>query len=271
MASEAWDERCQRTVLGVLAKRGWQLVQDEKTFASQACLEIQQRRLEDSDKERVALERAAVRHYCIILHAACREVGSPRQRRAFEELWQYLFPIAVHKTHDADLAQDFTQRALVKVWEKISQCRDPGSFLNWVALILINDIREDYRGKQRREKALGEPEGGEPEITESDLNTAGAEEGSEINPLGSVQGDEGLEHAMRDESEQQLRALIVKCIKNPLQRKILVESLLNDKGYKEIAEELAISVGNVHVARHRALMALRKCRDLDRFIEDQLK
>lgn len=268
---ESGKEQCYRTVLNVLAKRGWQLVRDETGFAEKICAELRQRETTDTP-ERVAIERATIRHYCQVLHGACSESGSSLQKRAFEELWRYLYPIALYKTHNADLAQDLTQQALEKVWKKISQCREPGSFLSWATLILINEIREHYRHKGHREEKSGESNWVETEIVESEMEHSDeSEEHSEFSQRRNASIDDGFSQAVTDETQRELFAIIRTCIKNPQQQKILVDSFFNDKGYKEIAEELGITVGNVHVLRHRALSALRKCEAFIQFIEDQLQ
>jgi RNA polymerase sigma factor (sigma-70 family) len=256
----------------VLAKRGWQLVQDENAFAEAICAEIYQRAMGDGDQTRVAIERATIRHYCIVLHAACSEPGSPRQRRAFEELWQYLYPIGLYKTHDTNLAQDLTQQALIKVWRNLSRCRAPGSFLNYATLVLLNETREYYRGKGRRREMFGEANRSEREITERDMRRSDDAEGHlESNTLGKAPRDEGLDLAITEETQRELSALIRECVRNAQQQRVLIELFFNDKGYREIAEKLGITVGNVHVLRHRALSALRKCDAFARFVEDELQ
>ena len=216
-----------------MAKRGWQLVQDEKAFASEVCSEVHQRGLADAAKERVAIERAAVRHYCIILHAACRETDSQRQRRAFEELWQYLYRVALYKTHAPDLAQDLAQQALQKAWQKSSQCREPGSFLNWATLILINEIREYYRSQRRHEETYEEAEGNKGELTESDMRRLDdKEEEIEIGQPFGANDKTGIDLAMSEETRQGLFAIIRECIRDPRQQRILIASFFDDKGYK---------------------------------------
>ncbi len=272
MVAGSQDERCHSITLGLLAKRGWQLVQDEKAFAAAICAEVESRASERAEEQRIAIERATIRHYCGILYTTCNDQGSRRQRRAFEELWQYLYPIALYKTRDANLAQDVAQQSLVKVWRKISQCREPGSFLNWATLILINEIREYYRRKDHREEVHSGSDRDELVTTESDMkHSDDAEDQSKLDRPAEVFNDPGLKLIVTDETERELLAIIKQCVSNTQQQRILVESFFNDKGYKEIAEELGLTVGNVHVLRHRALNALRKCSAFIRFVEDELQ
>jgi RNA polymerase sigma factor (sigma-70 family) len=178
----------------------------------------------------------------------------------------YLYPIALYKTHDADLAQDVAQRALIKTWRSLSQCREPGSFFNYAMQILLNEIRDHHRqeGKQRHPA-------GESIVTASDMNHPDSEEDeSKFERLGDDSTDSGLRQAMDEESQRELLAIIRRCLKSHPQQTIIIESFFDDKGYKEIAEKLGITVNNVHVLRHRALAALRKREEFIRFFEDRL-
>jgi RNA polymerase sigma factor (sigma-70 family) len=218
------------------------------------------------------LARATVRHYCVILHAANRKPGSFRERRAYTELWNYLYPIALYKTHNTNLAQDVTQQALVKVWTKRAQCREPGSYLSWATLILINEIREHFRVEDRRRIQSKESAEKKPELTESDMERDDDGEGqSAMDRAESAPRSEGLEVLMADETQRELVLIIQACVKNDQQQRVLIQVFLNDKGYKEIAEELGITVNNVYVLRHRGLEALRKCDAFISYVEENFK
>lgn len=272
MVVEFGDERCRAVVLEALAKRGWQLVQDQTKFVEEICTEVRERGLGNWEQVHIALERTTIRHYCHVLHEACAKPGAPCQKHAFEELWRYLYPIALYKTHQADLAQECTQQALEKIWRKLSQCREPGSFLSWTTLILINEIREYYRGKGQREAKSEETYWIDHETIEIEMGRSDdAEEESKLSQSRTTQDNADLDRVITDETQRELLAIIVECIKNSQQQRILIESFFNDKGYKEIAEQLGITVGNVHVLRHRALLKLRKCDAFTRYIEEQLQ
>ena len=236
------EKRRREIVLKTLADHNWQLVEDQERFAAEICAEICERGIADTTQERTAIQRAAVRHYCVILHAACAGPITSRQQRAFTELWNYLFPIVLYKTHDAALAQDLAQQSLEKIWKHLTQCKDPASFLGWASMILVNEIRDWFR---KNKHATLDPI---DVIDETEPNQVSVKsEGTET------------ERVENDDLRRQLLDVIEKCLKDPRQRVILIESFLNERGYKEIAEMLGITIGNVHVLRHRALQTLRKC------------
>jgi RNA polymerase sigma-70 factor (ECF subfamily) len=247
------EKRQREIILKTLADHGWQLAEDQEQFAVEICAEICQRGIADTTQERTAIQRAVMRHYCVILHAACAESNTSRQRRAFVELWNYLFPIALYKTHDAALAQDLAQQSLEKIWKHWVQCKDPASFLGYVRMVLINEIRDWFRKNNR---ATLEPI---DEIVEIGTNPVSVQSGTEA------------ERAENDDLRRQLLDVIEKCLKDPRQRAIIIESFLNECGYKEIAEMLDITVGNVHVLRHRALQTLRKCQVFIESLGDYFK
>lgn len=268
LAVEAWDERCHSTVVGVLAKRGWQLVQDEKAFAGAICLEVQLRSLEGAEQQRVAIERATIRHYCVILYAACSDSGSPRQRRAFKELQEYLYPLARYRMHGADLAEDVTQQALVKTWENLAACENPGSFLNYAALILIHEISDHFRKAYKRDKESGEyfkVEATQTEMQYHDSEDDAGEPGASTRDP----SDRNLEHLFADKTRQLWFPIIEQCVENRQYRAVIIELFFANKAYKQISDDLGISVGNVYVYRNRALKILRKCEAFKRFFEER--
>jgi len=245
-------QRCREIVRQMLADRGWQLVEDEERFAAEICAEICQRNLTDTRQERFAIQRAVMRHYCVILYTACAGTVLLRQRRAFTELWNYLFPIALYKTHEPQLAQDLTQQALEKIWKRLAQCKDAASFLAWSSMVLLNEIRDWFRKNKRLPSASMDV------LTETELSRS--EESpheSQTVLAGSVR--DASAQVINDDLRQRLLDVIEKCLQDPRQQVIIIESFLNERGYKEIAEQLGLTVGNVHVLRHRALRLLREC------------
>jgi len=248
------EKRRREIILKTLADHGWQLAEDQEQFAVEICAEICQRGIADGTQERTAIQRAVTRRYCGVLHAACAGSNTSRQRRAFTELWNYLFPIALYKTHDTQLAQDLTQQSLVKIWKCLAQCKDPASFLGWARMILINEVNDWFRKNKR---AILDPI---DDIDETELNQVS------FKPEGA-----GTDQAENDDLHRQLLNVIEKCLKDLRQQAIIIESFLNERGYKAIAEMLGLTIGNVHVLRHRALQALRKCRVFIESLGDYFK
>lgn len=97
--------------------------------------------------------------YSKALYEGCRSDKVEEQNRAYEELSQYLYLIAYNfvkmRVKPLDLAQDYTQEALERIWRNINQCREPGAFLKWTKVILI---RIANRGLEREREDLPLPE-----------------------------------------------------------------------------------------------------------------
>ncbi len=256
---------CHSIALALLAHRGW-LLGDQVALARSICLE-----LADMNAPKMVIERATIRHYCRILYAACGDRNSSQQRRAFTELWTALFSLAKQKvTRDPDLAEDLAQQALAKTFKNLGKCKDPGSFLNFAALILINEIRDYYRKTFRNRGKLGEENWVKIEVSESELSEFGSEYNFAHSRAGADEpGEADVGHRLDGESRKEFHATLRRCVENQKHRRVL-EELLKDRGYKEIAESLAMSVGNVYVCRNRAIQALRKCQAFLRFLEERL-
>jgi RNA polymerase sigma factor (sigma-70 family) len=263
---ESRQDKCRRIVRAMLAKQGWQL-EDPDTLANAISQELAEQQASDTE-----IQRATIRHYCVVLHTACSDQGSARQRRAFEELWNYLYPMALYRVHnDAELAEDMTQQALEKTWKNLAHCRNTGSFLSYSALILINEIRQHFRKKFKREANSKEPDWFEIEMTETALSGFGSEDepdGSKLFVENS--GDEALLKVMGDEAGKELLEILQKCLKNPLHRAVLNDLFFDDKVPTEVASAHGITVDHVFVCRNRGLKALRQCDTFIRFLEGKL-
>ena len=164
--TESWHQRVKRVALDELDRRGWKLVVDPASFVAQICGEMGERGEGEPDAPDrdartaaacVAIKRATVRNYCRLLHAACGETGSRRQSLAYRELWQYLFPVALAKTHREDLAQDLTQQTLIKLWASRDRCREPEALLGLATTILVNSWCDTCRRDRVIERAGAEP------------------------------------------------------------------------------------------------------------------
>jgi len=245
-------EQAQRAIQRVTQKYDWQLIEDAEHFAQQVEAEATARN--------VPLDRAAMRCYCRHLHDACGSRERKRQTRALREIHAYLFHVAQFKTRRADAAEDLAQRALVKVWERRAQCREPGSFLAFAKQILIFEILEDARHENSRVTR--------PEIPISDL---GRDDDAENDPLYQVSGDtgdEGLLNAMRSELRQEIFDALEACLNDPRKIYVIVARLLNDAGYAEIAATLGVSINLVNVMYFRARQELQNCPALQKlFVE----
>ena len=76
-------------------------------------------------------------------------------REALEQLLSALRPrfvrFVLRHTGNADLAEEVTQEALVKVYEKRQNVRDPKAFEGWAFQVLSNSLRDHFRKSKRTE------------------------------------------------------------------------------------------------------------------------
>lgn len=173
-----------------------------------------------------------------------------RQETGFQELSKYLYRLAYNFylrqamdiNETAEKAQDCTQMALERIYYYLENVRSPGGFLKWCGTILRNICLEDVRGRKI-------------ELSLDDEATA-----KEI--PGDSQG-----FSLESEQERDCLIAAVLRLKEDHQRVICLTFFSwNERGEKmrdeEIAKEMAISTGNLYTIRSRALLALRKDKQL---------
>lgn len=245
-------EQASRTIQRALEKYDWQLIEDAENFARQV--------VADATARNVPLDRATMHGYCRVLHEACGSHERRRQARALREIFAYLFHVAQFKTRRADAAEELAQRALVKVWERRAQCREPGSFLAFAKRILIYEILEEARRENRRPDEIPLTD---PERDDDDAN----------DPFRKVIGDtgaEGLHTTIRSELHQEILAALEACLKHPRKIFVIVAHLFNDVGYAEIAATLGVSINLVNVTYFRARQELQNCPALKKLFLEYL-
>jgi RNA polymerase sigma factor (sigma-70 family) len=257
-------ELAKHVVAETLCQRGWQLVADPDGFASRVLTAVLDRVGAEQDPAGLekGLARETVRQYAILLHDVSRLDGTPVQRRAFEELWCYLFPFALYKVRDEGQAQECTQRALVKVWEKGHQCEDPSGFLGWAKMILVNEVRMSFRKKQPLtwtdlddEEANGEIE---ERIVQNPPKAGGALRPVE-NELAAVELTARLQEELR------------RALRSSAQRAVIEGVYIEGLGYKAIAERLGTTPSNIYTLKSRALDRLRRDRQFRHSLRELLE
>jgi len=225
------------------------------------------------------IRHTALRLYGHELYQACGHQDGTIQERAFTELWAYLYPIALHRAEDAALAQDATQQTLLTVWERLTQCRTPHSFLNWATMIVINQVRAVFRRASMVVPGQGESEAVEGEaprrqwreVLMADLrgNDRDGERDSEQvwSETFAHRGFELKEEAgpdralLRRESQARLVAALERTLRSPRQRRVIIGLFVEEKGVLELAQELGITPANVYTLKSRALARLRGDQD----------
>jgi len=263
--------QCLEASKRVLARWGWRLLTaDELAHRVEAYL---------TGGEVVATSPWAIRHAALRLYGrelyqACGHRDGTIRERAFTELWAYLYPIALYKAEDAALAQDAAQQTLLTVWEKLAQCRDPHSFLNWATMIAINQVRAVFRqasilvpGQEERETVEGEaPRRQRREVPMAELR--GDERDSEFELKEEVGPDRAL---LRRESQARLVTALERTLRSSQQRRVIIGLFIEEKGVLELARELDTTPTNVYALKSRALARLRERQDFLEVLADLAK
>jgi RNA polymerase sigma-70 factor (ECF subfamily) len=144
-----------------------------------------------------------------------------------------LHAIARLSLHDADLAEEATQDALVRAWRDLPTLRDVERFEPWIYRLLVRSCADVGRARQRRRAEL------------TSL------------PMEPVTGDEAQRIADRDELERGLRRL------RSEQRTVLVLRYFADLSVPEIADVMELRIGTVKSRLHYAMEALRAALQAD--------
>lgn len=89
----------------------------------------------------------------VALHTACGSPDTAVQTAGYHTLWHYLYRVAAAMTHsqpDGDaLAQDYAQRALLRVHQQYARCDEPKAFRVWARRIACNLVIDELRRRQR--------------------------------------------------------------------------------------------------------------------------
>lgn len=226
-------QRCRIVVDSVLAQYGWQLLKSE---------ELVRRAMELLASGVVSEPRPAAMHaYCLCLYSACSGAEGPdRQAIGFTDLQRYLYQLSFgeHATLAPDVRWEVINETLLRVWQKIEQCRNRGAFLAFTGYELRNAIRPWWaRGVP---KVSLEAIGDTPSVR-GDGDPAGHVLTDELRQLVHLSFEASLQRHPR--AKQQLEAVWLKYIDG-----------LDDV---TISAYLEKPVANVQVLRSRGLERLR--------------
>lgn len=260
--------KCSETVLNELQTRGWTLADSPDVFLAQVVAELQIRFSVPDDLPPNLIQRGTVRCYARVMFETCGLDGAARQKRAFQELWEYLYPRAVYRLHETGAAQDVTQQTLVKIYQKRITCRDPGSFLRWGEQILFHEISERFRQLYERRLTARGIEYVAHELAIEDLGADVSEDSSQADQVLVDPRQNTPEAAFTEPMRSALLAAVRACLQNERQVRVVVELFLSDKSFLEVAEQLQTTPLNVQVMRSRALKKLRDCAEMQRLVAD---
>lgn len=156
-----------------------------------------------------------------------------------EPLYPRLHRIAYSIMGDFGAAEDATQQAMLNVWRRLPQLRDPQKFEAWCYRALTNACRSEWRHRKRWAR----------EITGSDLPEPPAAD----------------EMARVDDHDQLDRALERLSLEH---RTVLVLFHYAGLSHEQIAEAEGIAVGTARSRLHRAAAELRAALEADARADD---
>ncbi len=249
-------ELCRRRVPNVLAKWGWQLVQDEANgtlpsedaFIEQVLAEVKRRLPRQGQKPLSQLIQSATIHcYCPIWYEACCAKGTTRQSQGLTELGRYMQKVALGYCQNDSVAQEGAQIALVKVWEKLDTLKEPPRFMGWARTITIRAVITLIRAELRR-------------ATE-------AIDSLKDSPTASTEAI----WRMTSSIWKQVEAAIRSCLRASLRQEVIIGAFVAGKSSKEIAAELEKKNQSIYEAKAKALRQLRKCEKLLTILEDYVE
>src|SRR5687768_441344 len=114
------------------------------------------------------------------LYAGCASSDPELQSAAFRALGEYLYRVALYmlqgQVEAEALAQDCAQIALIRVCERLADCREPAAFQAWSRRIAANTVNDELR-RRRRVQPLADDEDEDnlstrPAIAEYSLETS---------------------------------------------------------------------------------------------------
>lgn len=266
-----WQERCRQVVALELGNRGWALVRAEDDFLAEVVGELGARYSHTAAVTDPDIARATVRCYTRVLFDACGRDGTAEQRRAFDELWDYMYSHAVYRLHEQTAAQDALQETLGKVFEKRATCKDAGCFLGWCDQILRNVIAGRFRSEYQRVLTARGVEFERREISQAEWdggNVTGQEDQTGDSVPDTMQ--DTLKDALGGPMRDALLTALRDCLENERQVTVVLELFINDKNFLEVAELLRTSPLNAQVIKSRALQKLRDCPEMIQLYEDWL-
>lgn len=158
--------------------------------------------------------------------------GRPDSYRLLVERYQdVLYRHALRMTRRPDDASDIVQRALVKGFRRLEDCRHPDRVGGWLFRITANLCKDYLKDRRRDEVAL------------DDAPTLVSSRGDPERELDQSELGQVLERALARLSEEQREAFLLKH--------------MEDRSYEEMSDMLGASVSALKMRVHRAREELR--------------
>ena len=158
-------------------------------------------------------------------------------RRAFERLYRAnvdrVYSLCVRMTADRGRAEELTQDAFVRAWEKLDQFRGDSAFSTWLHRLTVNLVLNERKSQRRHDSRIDD----------------GAEDMDAL-PHRRSHAEPGPGLSM--DLEQAIAGL------PPGARKVFVLHDVEGYTHEEIAEMLGVTSGGCKAQLHRARMLLRE-------------
>lgn len=158
-------------------------------------------------------------------------------RRAFERIYRAnvdrIFSLCVRMVGDRAKAEELTQDAFVRAWEKLGTFRGDSQFSTWLHRLAVNVVLNDRETEGRRRDRHDDA------VEDMDTISYG-----DVRPL-PVPG-------LSLDLEQAIAAL------PPGAKKVFVLHDIEGYTHEEIAESLGVTAGGCKAQLHRARMILRR-------------
>lgn len=186
------------------------------------------------------------------LYAACGSDDPETQTAAYRTLWAYLLRVTGSMTarqpDGAALAQECAQRALIRVHERLAECREPRAFRAWARRIASRLVIDELR---RRKRLAPLPEPGSS---------------NDAAPGGDLPAPDPAPEALTLDTltTEALRALLLQAPMSERSRRVVIGRFLDDHDDDELAqaeEALAsqpVRPSHVQVTRAKNIAKLRR-------------
>ena len=184
--------------------------------------------------------------YSKVKEAELISLSQQGDNSAFDQLIkdnkQKVYLSVLSKKKNPDLAEEITQKAIIKAWKNIDKFQGKSSFYTWVYRISHNLIIDEYRKEQRRKEVS----------LDERMEELG---GSFEKKLEGVE-PQGFENLANEELGETISEAIDKL--SPPHKKTLILYEVENLSYKEIAEIMHCSSGTVMSRLFYARRQLRK-------------
>lgn len=179
-----------------------------------------------------------------------RELETTVQKRArFEELampaLDVLYRQAMKLTNNAEDAQDLVQDAYERAFKAFDSFRPGSNFEAWMTTIERNTYFNQYAKAKRRPQRANESSG---EYDDWDIYSA------------SDHSSEGLKSAEQEYLDGFAPAEIMHALEalSPERRQVFIDTAIDGKSYKQVADEQGVKIGTVMSRLNRARAQLRE-------------